>query len=131
MERLVYRSRALWPDPETAMDDILRDSLWNNARGRITGALGFSGRTYVQLLEGPTASLDDLLAKLAADPRHTDLTILVRAPVSGRLVPGWTMARADLAAASPRVTDLLTSGDGLALAALLANLVHQGETGVA
>lgn len=129
MERLVYRSRATWPAPDVALDAILPVAVAANARDGITGALGFSDRTYVQLLEGPTASLDALLDHLRADPRHTDLEILVRAPSGGRLLPDWSMARADLARSS-RVAALIGSGDGLALAALLANLAHQGRTDV-
>lgn len=130
MERLVYRSRAVWPAPGVALDGILTASVANNALRRITGALGFSGLTYVQLLEGPAESIEALLRQLHADPRHADLTVLVRAETDGRLVPGWTMARIDLAEASPKVGRLLETGDGLALAVLLANLAHQGETGV-
>ena len=128
MERLVYRSTARWPAPEAALEVILPGAIVANARRAITGALGFSGRTYVQLLEGPAPSLDALLAQLHADPRHTGLEVLVRAPAGGRLLPGWSMARADLARSAPRVTDLLAAGDGLGLAVLLANLAHQGET---
>ena len=130
MERLVYRSRAVWPAPAVALDGILKASVVHNAQGRITGALGFTGGTYVQLLEGPTESLEALLRRLYADPRHADVTVLVRAETDGRLVPGWSMARIDLAEAAPRATRLLEAGDGLALALLLANLVHHGHTGV-
>ncbi len=131
MERLIYRSRALWPAPEAALDAILATSMPTNAGLSVTGVLGFTGRTYVQLLEGPAGALDLLLGRLRADPRHTDLTLLMRAPVVSRLVPGWTMARVDLAEPAPRVEALLRANDGLALAVLMANLAHQGATGVA
>jgi hypothetical protein len=130
MERLVYRSRAVWPLPAVALDGILQASLARNARDRVTGALGFVGGTYVQLLEGPADSLEALMRRLYADPRHAEVTVLVRAATDGRLVPGWSLARSDLAAAAPRATRLIETGDGLALALLLANLVHHGHTGV-
>jgi len=130
MERLVYRSRAVWPAPDVALDGILTASLVNNARLGITGALGFSGGRYVQLLEGPASSLDILMGHLDADPRHADLTVLVRGPTEHRLTPDWSMARADLTRVAPRVDALLEAGDGLALTALLAALVHRGVTGV-
>lgn len=131
MERLVYFSRALTPDPAQALDSILAASIWNNARQRITGALGFSGLTYVQMLEGPTASLDALLNQLLADPRHTELTILSRVHTDLRLVPGWTMARTDLAFVAPEVSRLLQARNGDGLVMLLTDLVEQGETCVA
>jgi hypothetical protein len=131
LERLIYFSRALTPEPAQALDSILAASIWNNARQRITGALGFTSLTYVQMLEGPTASLDALLSQLLDDPRHTDLTILSRVETDRRLVPGWTMARTDLAFLAPEVSQRLQRGDGEGLAMLLADLVEQGETCVA
>jgi len=131
MERLIYRSRAVWPAPEAALDAILATAMSTNAGLSVTGVLGFTGWTYVQLLEGPSGALDLLLERLRADPRHTDLTVLARAPAASRLVPGWTMARVDLAEPAPRVEALLQANDGLALAVLMANLAHQGATGVA
>ena len=71
IERLVYRSRVVQPAPMTALEDILPVAHAWNARWRITGALGFTGRTYVQFLEGPAESLDILLERLRSDPRHT------------------------------------------------------------
>lgn len=128
IERVVYRSRVVQPAPMRALDDIMAVARAQNARWRITGALGFTGRTYVQFLEGPAESLDSLLERLRSDPRHTDLTILTRGPAAGRLVAGWTMARVDLALLKTEVTLLLETRDGDALAALLAGLVRHGET---
>ncbi len=124
MERLIYRSRALAPEPSAALGDILAASVWNNARHGVTGALGFSGAAYVQLLEGPAGALDALLTNLLADRRHTELSVLYREPVTTRLLSGWSMARCDLAEVAPQVGRLLAARDGLALTGLLVNLVH-------
>lgn len=131
MERLIYRSQALSPEPAEALDGILEASIRHNTRLRVTGALGFSGRTYVQFLEGPAESLDALLAQLYADTRHQELTVLVRCATETRMLPGWTMARVDLAEHAPKVTQQLEAGDGLALIGLMGNLVRKGVTGVA
>ena len=131
LERLVYRSRALDPPPIVALDGILTVSLWNNARQRITGALGFTGRTYIQLLEGPPHAIDALMERLRRDSRHADLRVLRSGAAAGRLVPGWSMARIDLALLDVEVTALLETADGDGLAALLADLTARGETGVA
>jgi hypothetical protein len=131
LERLIYRSRALAPEPSAALGDILAASIWNNARHGITGALGFSGGAYVQLLEGRAEALDGLLAKLAADPRHTDMAVLFREPVGTRLLSGWSMARVDLAEVAPQAGAALATGDGLALTGLLVNLVHTRSSALA
>ena len=65
---------------------------------------------------------------LKADPRHTDLTVLLRGCSEGRLLPAWSMARVDLALAAPEVETLLKADDGLGLIALMATLAHQGVT---
>lgn len=129
MDRLIYSSRAVTA-PLAALDDILQASIWHNARNLITGALGFSGPTWVQFLEGPAESLDSLLLQLRADPRHRDLTVLIRCSAENRMLPGWTMARVDLAQHAPKVAHLLESGDGLALIGLMGNLARKGVTGV-
>ena len=130
IERLVYRSRVVHPAPMTALEDILPVAQAGNARWGITGALGYTGRTYVQLLEGPAESLDSLLERLRSDLRHTELRVLARGPAAGRLVTGWSMARIDLTLLEAEVTALLDAGDGdgEGLAALLAGLVRRGET---
>lgn len=101
IDRLVYRSRAVEVSPEAALEKIFRVSVPKNARLEITGALGFSGQTYIQLLEGPPASLDDLVRSLVADPRHTEVNILLRGSSERRLLPRWSMARADLGRVTP------------------------------
>lgn len=128
MERLIYASRAVWPAPSQAMEDILRVSVPANAGAEITGALGHSDQTYVQLLEGPAEALDALMEKLMADPRHEDLRVLSREAVARRMLPTWTMARADLVQHKADVARLLEAGDAVALMALLASLVHLRQT---
>lgn len=128
IDRLVYRSQVEGVSPEVALEQIFRTSVPNNARLQITGALGFSGRSYIQLLEGPQPAMDGLLQTLRADPRHSNLRVLLRGSSPGRLLPNWSMARIDLARAAPRVDALLDAGDGLGLITLMATLAHEGVT---
>jgi hypothetical protein len=111
-----------------ALPSILNAARWNNARLSITGVLGHIDMTYVQLLEGPPQSLDRLLATLFADPRHTEIEVMLRGRIATRLVPDWTMAGADLTSYAPKVEQLLQVDDALGLIGLLANLAHNGVT---
>lgn len=126
IDRLVYRSRAVGPSPEAELERIFRVSIRKNAEVGITGALGLCQGHYVQLLEGSSDALDGLMITLEADPRHTDIDTLLRGPSETRLVPGWTMARVDLARLTPNVERLVEAGDGLGLIALMATLAHEG-----
>lgn len=128
IERLVYRSRALGPDMSADMEAILKTSVWYNAKHRITGALGRFGSTYVQVLEGSSDSLDILLGRLRADPRHTDVVVLLRDPVPVRSFPGWSMARADLQN-SHKLSDRQLD-DGEELTRLFVELVELSQTSV-
>ncbi|WP_426020308.1 BLUF domain-containing protein [Brevundimonas sp. DWR2-3-1b1] len=126
IDRLVYRSHAVAILPEVALDRIFRSSLSKNARMNITGALGFSQQTYIQLLEGSPFAIDELVKTLVADTRHTQLRILLRGSSERRLLPDWSMARVDLAKAAPETATLIKADDGLGLIALMATLAHEG-----
>ena len=122
----MYRSRAVGTLPAVALERIFPVSVAKNAGLNITGALGFSEQNYIQLLEGPPSAIDGLIRTLEADSRHTHFRILLRGSSERRLVPGWSMARANLAGLAPDVETLLKSDDGLGLMALMATLVHEG-----
>lgn len=126
IDRLVYRSRAAALPPEIALDRIFRVSAPKNAGLEITGALGFSGQNYIQLLEGPPKAIDALVRSLTLDARHAQLRILLRASSERRLVPAWSMARTNLSGLAPEVNRLLEIDDGLGLIALMATLAHEG-----
>lgn len=128
IDRLVYRSHAVGILPEIALDRIFQSSVPNNARSNITGALGYCGQSYIQLLEGPASAIDELVGVLLADPRHTGLRILLRGFSERRLLPSWSMARVDLAKITPEVETLLDNEDGLGLIALMSTLAHEGMT---
>lgn len=97
MERsLLYVSR---PSPfmrerERTLDDIVATARLHNKRVGITGALAHTQDHFAQLLEGPTAALDDLMNRIELDRRHTDVTILRVESIVRRRLPAWSMAYA-------------------------------------
>ncbi len=113
LERLVYRSRATEAYCGPAhLAQLLRVATRNNQANRMTGALALSDQTFVQVVEGPAARLNELLVRLGRDSRHSDLDLLGRWSITSRLFGCWAMAPADLADASPRVHRRFRS-DGL------------------
>lgn len=95
LERMVYRSTGTGrTDSLLNMATILAESQRNNDRDGLTGALAAHDGQYIQVLEGPAAALDRLLARLEGDRRHRDIVIIDRRPVDARLFDGWTMANA-------------------------------------
>ena len=95
LERLTYCSRARVDTSSLqAISEILGVSRRNNVRDRLTGALAVNDGWFLQAIEGSPHAVDSLMRRLEADPRHTDLEILSRRPVTGRLFADWSMAAA-------------------------------------
>lgn len=62
-----------------------------NERLGVTGLLLYSGGNVIQTLEGEEQVVDDLLAAIAADPRHTDVRVVDRRVVAERAFATWSM----------------------------------------
>ncbi len=95
LERLVYCSRACIDTASLqAISELLGVSQRNNTRDGLTGALAVNDGWFLQVIEGPGTALDSLLRRLADDSRHTEIELLSRRAVSGRLFPDWSMVAA-------------------------------------
>ena len=82
---------------QDAVDDIARASRERNRASAITGLLMFDGACFAQWVEGPTQAMDDLLARLRADPRHRQMDMLwFESPGLGRRYPQWHFGYLDL-----------------------------------
>lgn len=91
-QQIAYISRSTVPlGYPLDVTDILDQATRNNTIFRITGALAYTDGCFVQVLEGPAASLDGLLPVLATDTRHCDMEILGRIAVHDRTFPAWAM----------------------------------------
>jgi hypothetical protein len=94
--RLIYASRssqAITPEVVDALLNISRD---HNAGFGITGILCYSDMVFVQALEGSREAVNQLYAKLTADSRHTDVTLLDYAEIDARHYQAWNMAKVKL-----------------------------------
>jgi hypothetical protein len=94
---LVYASTAARPFSDDELRDLLTTARAVNLRLDITGLLlyapgaGDLPGTFVQYLEGPPAAVRDLYARIAADPRHRECTLLREGPTFRRKFSDWTM----------------------------------------
>jgi len=94
--RLLYASRAA---PSVEPDDlqvILRQSKLANPHNGITGLLCLSDGIFLQVLEGGRSAINRLYAKIVADPRHTQVELLVYQQISERRFAAWAMGVVDL-----------------------------------
>ncbi|MEN0020356.1 MAG: BLUF domain-containing protein [Planctomycetota bacterium] len=112
LRRLVYVS--------TAMDDFSREDLHalaadaaarNQAIG-VTGMLMYKGGSFLQVLEGPDASIQMLLDRIEADSRHLWVSIVTDDAVDARAFSDWGMGLIDFdAGRAPSLTELAAVRD--------------------
>ena len=94
LQTLLYVSRSRL-DPAVAsaeVERIVATSRHNNPARRLTGGLIFTENHFAQVIEGDSDTLDGLLASLARDPRHEQLTVVERRPIARRQFSQWAMA---------------------------------------
>lgn len=99
--RLMYASRAAKPlDPEE-LTHILRYARSANPKVGVTGVLCSTGDLFIQVLEGGRAAVNRLYNRIAADPRHTEVTLLSYEEIAERRFAGWAMGQVNLARLNP------------------------------
>ena len=70
----------------------IRDvAVMRNAMNGITGVLLFTGASFCQYLEGPEASIDELVDAITLDRRHSDINVNQKRLIEGRICPDWSM----------------------------------------
>lgn len=95
IRQLLYRSGQLYEFTTQDMLRLLLQARAFNAQAGIGGMLLHQDGLFMQLLEGPVAAVDRLYARIASDPRHCEVRLLVRAERHMPLLPSWRMAWAE------------------------------------
>lgn len=92
MLQLTYISTATAGMSQSMVDEILATSRRNNAADDVTGLLLYDGYRFLQALEGESAAVNRVYARVKADPRHRAVVLLSSAEVSEPSFGGWAMA---------------------------------------
>lgn len=126
LERLVYRSDAVsTAEGPIDLSDVVANSVRNNGRRRITGALAYHDGVFVQVLEGDPEALTALMEAIEADGRHRNVRVLARWPVQTQLFMGWAMVLVDTRKLSPHQSKLVSqTGSGAQVTAVIADLAN-------
>ncbi len=90
--RLIYVSRMSRACGPKDLEDILAVSRRNNVDRGITGALCYSGRGFLQCLEGPRDAVNVLYGLILTDTRNSRVTLLSYGPIEERAFGQWSMA---------------------------------------
>ena len=94
--RLLYASHSAKPVTSEVIESILEQSRKHNPRLGITGILCQSGDTFMQVLEGGRAAVNELYGHILRDPRHRDVTLLDYAEIGERRFATWRMGNVNL-----------------------------------
>lgn len=92
LKALIYTSWARPDIRQHEVDAILSSARVNNPLDGISGLLIFNGIAFMQILEGSEAAVDRLAARLASDPRHSNMSIRDERTIEARTFPDWSMA---------------------------------------
>lgn len=83
------------PSDEDLLELLTQCHRSSTARG-ISGKLLLGNGTYLHCLEGEPSDVDERLAKIDADPRHTAIKILSRESVTTRRCVDWSVGSSRL-----------------------------------
>jgi hypothetical protein len=91
MIQISYLSRAAEPFSSEQLLALLQQCHANNTARGVTGMLFYGNGTFLQVIEGDDPVVDELVARIARDPRHDDIRILSRKAITQREHPDWSM----------------------------------------
>lgn len=91
LKRLIYVSRVTMPATPHDLQRLHALSERSNRQLDITGALGFTGRYFIQCIEGRTDAINALMARIHADPRHAGVVELCTITTEQRHFGQWSM----------------------------------------
>lgn len=91
MIQISYLSRAATPFSAGDLLALLQQCHADNTARGVTGMLFYGNGTFLQVIEGEDTVVDELVGRIARDPRHEDIRILSRKALTQREHPDWSM----------------------------------------
>ncbi|MDB5453061.1 MAG: hypothetical protein JWO33_1639, partial [Caulobacteraceae bacterium] len=119
--RVIYASRwgaCVSEDLHHVVRHIVSRSMQNNRLVDVTGLLLVHAGWFMQVLEGPAESVRETFARIAADGRHFDVTVLASGSADQRLFRDWNMCERRLSPGEYRLLDAIGMGEKFAPAQL-------------
>jgi hypothetical protein len=89
--QLIYASGATVAFAEADVKNLVAAAQSRNRAWGITGLLIYYQGSFLQILEGPMAAVEQLYEQIQTDPRHARVLLLERRPITQRDFPGWDL----------------------------------------
>jgi Sensors of blue-light using FAD len=99
--RLMYCSRTTDVLPQDALSAILNKSRSANPARGITGVLCYSGKIFLQVLEGGRMEVNALYNRISGDNRHHDVMLLLYEEIAERCFSHWSMGQVSINRINP------------------------------
>jgi hypothetical protein len=88
---LIYVSSARGEIGADELARVLESSVRYNMKQQVTGMLLYLNGSFMQVLEGEDAAVDEAYARILLDDRHTGAMLIEREPIDGRSFGRWSM----------------------------------------
>ena len=92
LKSLTYTSWAKADIAPGNIEAILSRSLADNRERAVTGLLIFNGTNFLQILEGSSQDIDNLMEAIGSDRRHSNITVRDERAIERRSFADWAMA---------------------------------------
>lgn len=89
---LVYSSSATHEFSPEELERLLVRTRARNQANHVSGILLYREGCFFQVLEGPTAAVEQTFARIQRDPRHQSVLRLLDQQLTERSFPEWSMA---------------------------------------
>ena len=115
LHQLAYTSSSTSYDVTAFIDEDLPFIKERNCSIGVSGILLFADGTFLQVLEGEEASVRSLYEKIARDPRHKGVKIVLEREAKRRSFPDWAMGWRHIGADHPLAAEItkFASTDGI------------------
>jgi len=91
MLQVLYKSVSTVPLSNAELSRLLMTARVRNDLTDLTGILVFHENTFLQLIEGPEETVLETYERIAGDPRHKCLQVLLHEEITERSFPNWSM----------------------------------------
>jgi hypothetical protein len=91
LSQLIYVSSATRPLIGDDIRRLLESSVRHNSANDVTGMLLYASGSFLQVLEGEDAAIDEVFARIRADDRHHNLLVIARERIAARDFGAWSM----------------------------------------
>lgn len=95
MIQLVYMSHELYPMKVIDIASILSQARQSNTQSEICGYLIYYHQSFFQVLEGEEEKVSHLFERIKKDPRHEEVTLLLKHIIQQKNFNNWSMGYFD------------------------------------